>query len=360
MAMFLQALAATCGLATNRDLAQACRDSYPLPLVRVLWIVIELAIVATDLAEVIGAAVAMKLLFGLPEVYGVFVTSLDVFIFLFISGKKFRVVEGIVGVLVLLITACFAVEVALSKPQATPLFWGFVPSSEIFVNKKELLIGIGIIGATVMPHNLFLHSSIVLTRNTRRTKAAIADAIRYSIFDSTVHLSVAWFVNCAILMMAAAVFHRRGYTDIATLEDASGLLSPLLGNKAASVLFGVALLASGQNATLTGTLTGQIVMEGFLKMTLNPTFRRVFTRLLAIIPAVLAAVIGGPNAFNSLLINSQVVLSFALPFAVFPLLHITASKERMRGFQNSTVVNVIAMVIGLLILLMNILLFLPL
>jgi manganese transport protein len=253
IAMFLQYLTIKCGYATNRDLAQACRDSYPIQVVSVLWVICEVAIAATDLAEVIGSAVAMKLLFGLPLIAGVCVTAFDVLLLLLIHGRnRFRIVECLVGVLVSVITICLAVEMGLSKPEAVPLLSGLIPTSSLVTNKEKLFIAAGIIGATVMPHNLFLHSSIVLTRNTKRDDESLKTAIRYSTIDSNVSLLIALFVNASILIVAASAFYVKGYRNVATLEEASSLLNPVLGTKAGSILFGVALLASGQNSTLTG------------------------------------------------------------------------------------------------------------
>jgi manganese transport protein len=260
IAMFLQYLSIKCGIATNRDLAQACRDSYPPKLVAFLWIVMEVAIAATDLAEVIGSAVALKLLFNLPLIAGVCITACDVLLLMLIGqgSNRFRILEAFVGVLVLLITTCFAAEVGLSKPEAVPLLAGFIPDTSLFENSSKLFIAAGIIGATVMPHNIFLHSSIVLTRNTHRDEESMTKAIRYSTIDCNVSLSVAWFVNSAILIVAASAFHAHGYKSVATLEEASSLLDPILGSKAASILFGVALLGSGQNSTLTGRSTSTL------------------------------------------------------------------------------------------------------
>jgi manganese transport protein len=377
IAMFLQYLSIKCGIATNRDLAQACRDSYPPKLVAFLWIVMEVAIAATDLAEVIGSAVALKLLFNLPLIAGVCITACDVLLLMLIGqgSNRFRILEAFVGVLVLLITACFAAEVGLSKPEAIPLLAGFIPDTSLFENSSKLFIAAGIIGATVMPHNIFLHSSIVLTRNTHRDEESMTKAIRYSTIDCNVSLSVAWFVNSAILIVAASAFHAHGYKSVATLEEASSLLNPILGSKAASILFGVALLGSGQNSTLSGrsistlntgvrlicriiifvgTLSGQIVMEGFLNWKIRPVYRRLITRLVAIVPAVIAILVGGDKSTNDLLIISQVVLCFALPFAIFPLVHITSNRSRMGKFANTLFTSFCAYVIGTVLIVLNI------
>ena len=357
IAIFLQALAVRQGLATERDLAQACRDSYPRPVVFVLWMVTEAAIAATDLAEVIGSAVALKLLFGLPLIAGVCITALDVLIILFTHGRNFRILEGMVATLVILITVSFAIQIGLSKPKSQEVIVGFLPSAGIFTDQNQLLIAIGIIGATVMPHNLFLHSSLVLTRNiSRNDPEAVKEAMKYFIFDSTFCLFCALFVNAAILIVAAATFHVNGLNDVATLEEAHELLTPILWS-GASVLFAVALLAAGQNSTLTGTLAGQIVMEGFMTWKIRPVFRRLFTRLLAIVPAVVVIAVGGDESANNLLIISQVILSVALPFAIFPLVHITADKSKMGVHVNSTFTTVVAYLIFVVILGLDLYLF---
>ena len=357
MAMFLQTLSAKCGLATRRDLPQVCRDSYPDWLRIPLWIIAEIAIMATDLAEVIGSAVALKLLFGLPIIAGVLITAADVLILLAV-GHKMRVIEAIVGTLVLLITVCFAVQVGVSNPLAIPLLSGFIPTDRLFKDSSMLYIAVGIIGATVMPHNLYLHSSIVLTRHTARDEASITQAIKYCTIDTTLSLCIAWFVNASILIVAATVFHTNGYSEVATLEDAYKLLDPLLGSAVSSKLFGIALLASGQSSTLTGTLTGQIVMEGFMTWKVSPLLRRFVTRIIAIVPAIIATTTGGEHAINDLLILSQILLCFALPFAVFPLCHITSSTPRMGKFVNNLRETILAYSIGFLIVTMNIFIFL--
>lgn len=357
MAMFLQYLSLKAGLATGRDLAQICRDSYPRPVSLFLWVAMEIAIMATDIAEVLGSAVAMKLLFGLPLIAGVCLTACDVIVFLALNGRHFRYLEAGVALLVLLITVAFAVQVGLSRPVAIELLAGFLPSASLATNKKMLFLAVGILGATVMPHNLFLHSSIVLTRTFRRTERSVQAAIHYASIDSTLCLCIAFFVNAAILIVSAAAFHRNGYASVGTLEDAYQLLQPLLHSQAAPILFGLALLAAGQNSTLTGTLTGQIVMEGFTSWTIPAWQRRLLTRLLAIVPAVLATAIGGDNAANDLLLLSQVILGYTLPFAVIPLVHVTASVERMgKACVNSVAVTIVAVGVAALIIAMNIIL----
>jgi manganese transport protein len=356
MAMFLQVLALRVGLATQKDLAQACRDAYPKRVVAVLWIAMEVAICATDIAEVIGSAVALKLLFGLPLVGGVCITAVDVLLILFMNGRNFRWLEALVGLLILVITVSFIVQLCMSRPEPGPLLVGFLPSTQLLTDKKMLFIAVGIIGATVMPHNLFLHSSIILTRNVARDEASVQKAMEFGTIDSTVSLCLALFVNAAILTVSAATFHRNGYTDVATLQDAYELLSPILNSKAAPILFALALLASGQNSTLTGTLSGQIVMEGFMTWKLTPVMRRVVTRLLAILPAVICVAIGGDSSANFLLILSQVILSFALPFAMIPLVHISSSPAKMGVFANSLPTKILAVIITAVILSLNVVL----
>jgi manganese transport protein len=329
MAILLQALAARLGIASGRDLAQACRDHYSRPATLVLWVLCEVAIAACDLAEVIGSAIALNLLFGLPLMWGVCLTSLDVLIVLYMQQFQFRYVEALVVALILGIAGCFATQLWLAKPDLLSVVAGFVPSSEIVRNPDMLYIAIGILGATVMPHNLYLHSSIVQTRNYADTAESKREAVRFSTIDSTVALMFALFLNGAILVVAAATFHASGHESVADISDAYLLLTPLLGTQLASTLFAVALLFSGQNATLTGTLAGQIVMEGFLNIRLRPWLRRLITRLIAIIPALLTVYFYGERGIGALLILSQVVLSLQLPFAVFPLVMFTGDKRKM-------------------------------
>jgi manganese transport protein len=332
MAILLQALAARLGIASGRDLAQACRDHYSRPVTIVLWLLCEIAIAACDLAEVIGAAIALNLLFGLPLIVGVILTSLDVLMVLYLQHHGFRYVEALVVGLILLIAGSFAVELYLAKPAVAPMLAGFVPRPDIVRNREMLYIAIGILGATVMPHNLYLHSSIVQTRKYLDTRESKTEAIRFATIDSSVALMFALFINAAILVMAAAVFHGSGHEAVADIGDAYQLLSPLLGTKLASVLFAVALLCSGQNATLTGTLAGQIVMEGFLNLRIRPWLRRLMTRLIAIIPAVVVVAVSGERGAGGLLIVSQVVLSLQLTFAVVPLVMFTSDREKMGPF----------------------------
>jgi manganese transport protein len=349
MAILLQALAARLGIASGRDLAQACRDSYSRPTTIVLWVLCEIAIAACDLAEVIGAAIALNLLFGLPLTWGVSLTALDVLIVLFLQHRGFRYVEALVVGLILAIAGSFAIELWLARPDIANLAWGFVPRTEILKNPAMLYIAIGILGATVMPHNLYLHSSIVQTRKYLDTLEGKREAIRFASIDSAVALMSALFINVAILVMAAATFHGSGHQDVADISDAYQLLSPLLGTTGASVLFAVALLCSGQNATLTGTLAGQIVMEGFINLRLRPWLRRLITRLIAIIPAIIVVVLYGDRGTGPLLILSQVVLSLQLPFAVFPLVMFTSDPAKMGAFANPGWVKALAWVVAFVI-----------
>ena len=332
MAIVLQALSARLGIASGRDLAQACRDAYSRPTTIALWLLCEVAIAACDLAEVLGAAIALNLLFGLPLIAGVCLTSLDVIVVLSLQHRGFRYVEGLVVLLILGIAGCFAVEVWLVHPDMAAVAKGFVPSTELVRNPEMLYIAIAILGATVMPHNLYLHSSIVQTRKYSDSDDSRKEAIRFATIDSTIALMSALFINAAILIVAAGTFHGTQYESVAEIGDAYKMLSPLLGTSAASVLFAIALLLSGQNATLTGTLAGQIVMEGFLSIRLRPWLRRLITRLIAIIPAIIVLLIYGDRGTGPLLLLSQVVLSLQLPFAVFPLIAFTGNRAKMGRF----------------------------
>jgi len=336
MAILLQSLAIKLGVATEQDLAQACRNEYSRPVAIGLWIVAEIAIAACDLAEVIGSAIALQLLFHIPLMLGVIITSVDVLIVLFLQNRGFRYLEALVIVLIGTIAALFGVEILLSRPEWSSILVNlFVPKGQLLTNPEMLYIGIGILGATVMPHNLYLHSSIVQTRNYPRTTAGKREAIRFANWDSAAALTMALFVNAAILVVAAAVFHRSGHFEVAEIEDAYKLLSPLLGVGGASAIFAIALLASGQNSTLTGTLAGQVVMEGFLHIRLPNWQRRLITRSLAIIPTIIVVAIYGEHGTAKLLIFSQVVLSMQLSFAVFPLVAFTSSRGKMGAFVNA-------------------------
>jgi manganese transport protein len=353
MAMFLQALSAKLGIATGRDLAQACREHYSRRTGIFLWVICEIAIAACDLAEVLGSAVALKLLFGLPLLAGVLITAFDVLIVLALQGRGFRLVEAFVVTLIASIAACFAYEIFFAHPLWREAAIGFIPRAEILRNREMLYIAIGILGATVMPHNLYLHSSIVQTRAFGISNRDRREAVRYAIFDSTLALGFALFINAAILVLGAAAFHTRGLHNVAEIADAYKLLSPVLGASLASTLFACALLASGQNSTLTGTLAGQIVMEGFLNLRLKPWLRRLITRSIAIIPAALVIGFAGENKVTSLLILSQVILSFQLPFAVIPLIQFTGNREKMGEFVNSRFTTIVAWGVAAAILFFN-------
>src|SRR3989475_80429 len=329
MAILLQALSARLGIASGRDLAQACRDSYSRPTTVILWMLCEVAIAACDLAEVIGAAIALNLLFGLPLIWGVCLTAMDVLIVLFLQHKGFRYVEALVVALILLIAGSFAVELWLARPDYAAVAIGFIPRTEVVTNPSMLFAAIGILGATVMPHNLYLHSSIVQTRKYQQTAGGKREAIKFATIDSTFALMFALFINGAILVLAAAAFHGSGHADVAAIQDAYHLLDGVLGVTFAGILFAVALLASGQNSTLTGTLAGQIVMEGFLNIRLRPWLRRLITRAIAIVPAVVVIGLYGEAKSTQLIVASQVCLSMQLGFACWPLMRFTGDKAKM-------------------------------
>jgi len=332
MAILLQALAARLGIVTGRDLAQACRDSYPRPVSFALWLVCEAAIIACDLAEVIGTAIALQLLFGIPLIAGALITALDAFLLLLLMNKGFRFLEAFIIALLIVIALCFGVQVAAAAPPVAAMLGGFIPSREIVANPAMLYVAIGIIGATVMPHNLYLHSSIVQTRAFERTYAGRRQAIRWATADSTIALMLALFVNAAILVVAATAFHSSGHSEVAEIGDAYRLLSPLLGLGIASILFAVALLASGLNSTVTATLAGQIMMEGFLQLRIPSWARRLITRGLAIIPVVVVTALYGESGTAELLVFSQVILSMQLPFAVIPLVLFVSNRRKMGRF----------------------------
>jgi manganese transport protein len=353
MAILLQALAARLGIVTRRDLAQACRDYYSRPVAVVLWLLCEIAIAACDLAEVLGSAIALNLLFGIPLLWGVCITAADVLVILLLQHRGFRLVEALVGALIFTIGVCFAIEIFWAQPDWGGIARGFLPTGQIFRDSDMLYIAIGILGATVMPHNLYLHSSIVQTRAIRRTREGLREAIHYNFVDSTVALSFAFFINAAILVMAAAVFYRAGRTEVAEIQDAYKTLAPLLGTTTASVLFAVALLCSGQNSTLTGTLAGQIVMEGFMDIRLKPWLRRLITRLIAIVPAVIVTALYGEHGDAQLLVLSQVILSLQLSFAVFPLVAFTSDPRKMGEFRNPRWLRIAAWTVAIVIAALN-------
>ncbi len=353
MAILLQALAARLGIATGRDLAQACRDAYPRPVGYVLWFACELAIVACDLAEVIGTAIALKLLFGLPLIAGALITALDAFLVLMLMNRGFRFLEAFIVTLLIVIATCFLAQILLAAPPVAAVLGGFLPSHEIVSNPAMLYIAIGILGATVMPHNLYLHSSIVQTREIEPSEQGRRRAIFWATADSTIALMLALFINAAILIVAAAVFHAHG-KDVESIEQAYALLSPILGVGIASVLFAVALLASGLNSTVTATLAGQIVMEGFLHIRLPHWARRLITRAIAIVPVVAVTAIYGERGTGQLLILSQVILSMQLPFAVVPLVQFVSDRKKMGSFAISRPVAALAWLIAALILMLNV------
>lgn len=353
-AMILQHLSVKLGIVAERDLAQACKDHFHPTVNFILWILCEIAIAACDLAEVIGSAIALNLLFGLPMTWGVAITSVDVLIILFLQYKGFRYLESIVIGMICVILTCFGFEIIRSNPEVLPVLKGLIPAKEIVLNPSMLYIAIGILGATVMPHNLYLHSSIVQTRNYPRTNEGKKMAIKYATIDSTASLLIAFFINAAILIVAAAVFHTTGNQDVADIFDAHKLLAPLLGTTLASTLFAVALLASGQNSTLTGTMAGQIVMEGFLNIRLKPWLRRLITRAIAIVPAMIVTVLYGDSGTSKLLVLSQVILSMQLSFAVVPLVMFTNSKIKMNEFVNSNLLKIVVWIITGIIVTLNI------
>jgi manganese transport protein len=349
MAILLQSLALKLGIATGRDLAQACRDHYSRPVSFVLWVLCEIAIAACDLAEVIGSAIALNLLFGIPLLWGVCLTALDVLLILLLQNKGFRWLEAFVIALIATIGICFAVELVMAQPAMAEVARGLVPTTQIVTNPAMLFIAIGILGATVMPHNLYLHSSIVQTRNVLPDERAKREAIKFATLDSTVALLFAFFINAAILILAASAFHGSGHQEVADIGDAYHLLTPLLGTTMASTLFAVALLASGQNSTITGTLAGQIVMEGFLNIRLPAWLRRLITRLIAIIPAVIVTALYGEKGAGGLLILSQVILSLQLSFAVIPLVYFTGQRSKMGRFANSPALAATAWIVAVAI-----------
>ena len=332
MAMLLQALSARLGIAAGLDLAQACRAHYPRPVAIGLWVLCEIAIIACDLAEVLGTAIALQLLFRLPLLWGVIVTSLDVFLILALQRFGFRKIEAVIVALLLVIAGCFLFELVIAGPDWRAAAAGLVPSTEVVTNPKALYLAIGILGATVMPHNLYLHSSLVQTRAVAADDVAKARAIGLATLDSSLALFFAFFINAAILVLAAATFHRAGRTDVADIAQAHELLAPMLGVGVAGTVFAVALLASGQNSTVTGTLAGQIVMEGFLDLKLPVWLRRLVTRLLAVVPAAIVVGLAGDRGATGLLVLSQVILSLQLPFAVVPLVAFTSRPAVMGAF----------------------------
>ncbi len=354
MAILLQHLCIKLGVATGRDLAQACRDHYSTLTVWSLWILCEIAIAACDLAEVIGSAIGLQLLFGIPLFWGCLITATDVLAVLYLQNKGFRYIEALVITLIATIGGCFTAELIFSKPELTKVLSGFVPSGQIVTNQGMLYVAMGILGATVMPHNLYLHSSIVQTRKFEQTPAGRGEAIKFATIDSTFALMFALFINAAILILSAAAFHWSGHQDVAEIQEAYQLLSPLLGVGVASIFFAVALLASGQNSTLTGTLAGQIVMEGFLNIRITPWLRRLITRLIAIVPALLVIGFFGESKTTELLVASQVVLSMQLGFAVWPLMRFTSEKAKMGEFANGLWIKILGWAVAGIIIVLNV------
>jgi manganese transport protein len=354
MAIILQALCARLAVATGRDLAQACRDAYPRPVAYVLWFLAEIAIVATDLAEVIGTAIGLKLLFGIPLALGVVITAIDVFLILYLQNKGFRWIEAFVITLLGVIAVCFLLQIVLARPDWAGVFAGFIPTTQIVTDPGMLYIALGIIGATVMPHNLYLHSGIVQTRAYGESLPERREAIRYATIDSTLALCFALTINASILILAAAAFHASGNTEVQELDKAHALLSPLLGSAIAPTLFGVALLCCGLNSTVTATMAGQIVMEGFLTIRLPSWLRRLITRSVAIVPAVAVTVLYGESGTGKLLILSQVILSLQLPFAVIPLVYFTAQKKKLGALVAPRWLTAIAAAVAAIIVVLNV------
>lgn len=354
MAIILQALASRLAIGSGRDLAQACRDAYPSWMAWPLWILAELAIIATDLAEVIGTAIGLNLLFGIPLEIGVLITALDVFLILWLQTRGFRKIEGFIIVGIAVIAACFAIQIAMADPVWSEVIKGFAPTTDIVTNPDMLYLALGILGATVMPHNLYLHSGIVQTRAYGETLPEKREALKFATIDSTVALMFALTINAAILILAAATFHRNGMGDVAELGRAHELLEPLLGASIAPSLFAIALLACGLNSTVTATMAGQIVMEGFIRIRMSAVARRLFTRSIAIFPAIVVTILYGEGQTAKLLILSQVILSMQLPFAVVPLVHITASRRHMGDLTAPRWLTAIACLIAAVIIILNV------
>lgn len=354
MAILLQALCARIGIATGRDLAQLCRERFPKPVAYPLWFLAEVAICATDLAELIGTAIALELLFGIPLLYGVMLTALDAFLILWLQHKGMRWLEALIFGLIVLIFGCFAVQIAMAHPVWGEVLRGYIPAASIVTNETQLYIALGILGATVMPHNLYLHTALVQSRDIGPTIKEKREAVRFASIDSTVALTLALFINSAILITAAATFHTSGNTEVAEIGDAYRLMAPLLGSGLAAMLFAIALLLCGLNATVTATLAGQVVMEGFLRFRLPPFFRRLVTRLVAIVPAVLVTWLYGASGTAQLLILSQVILSLQLPFAIIPLMIFASDKRRLGALAAPLWQLLLGWAIGALIVVLNV------
>ena len=354
MAILLQSLCARLGIASHRDLAQACRDSYSKPVSFVLWLLAEAAICATDLAEVIGTAIGLYLLFGIPMEIGVLITAFDVFIVLAFQRLGFRWIEAFVITLLIVIFACFGIQIFLAQPEVSAILGGFVPSPEIVTNPAMLYIALGIIGATVMPHNLYLHSSIVQTRAVGNSAPEKHEAIKYATIDSTIALMLALIINASILILAASAFHATGHTDVVELNEAHSLLAPVLGAAIAAPLFAIALLCCGLNSTVTATLAGQIVMEGFINIRIAPWMRRLVTRMIAIVPAIIVTMWYGGEGTAKLLIASQVILSLQLPFAVVPLVMFTMDRKKLGDFVAPLWVSGLATIVAAILIVLNV------
>jgi manganese transport protein len=351
MALLLQSLSARLGIVTQRDLAQASRETYSPFVNYILYFLAEIAIAACDLAEVLGMAIGINLLFDIPLIQGVIITVLDTFLLLFLINKGIRKMEAFVIVLVLIIGISFLIEMFLAQPEVSKVVYGLIPSMP---NSAALYIAIGIIGATVMPHNLYLHSSLVQTRKFERTNKGIKQALKYNFIDSTIALNLAFFVNAAILILAAATFYKNGMYEVAEIQDAHRFLEPILGSKYAPILFAVALIAAGQSSTITGTLAGQIVMEGYLNLRIQPWVRRILTRLIAIVPAVIVITVFGEAITGKLLIFSQVILSLQLGFAIIPLIHFVSDKSKMKGFHISRKTEIVSWIVAIIIVSLNV------
>lgn len=355
-AIILQYLSIKLGVVTEMDLAQACRNNYSYITNIFLWILCEISIIACDLAEIIGSALALNLLFNIPITLGVVATALDIFIITFFQNKNFRYIELIVGILIFIIFLCFSIVIFFSKPNIISIIKGLIPDYKIFFNYNALYISTGILGATIMPHNLYLHSSIIQTRNYSRNISGKKMAIKYGTIDSTLSLFLAFFINCAILIIASQVFNKTGHTEVDNIKDAYKLLSPIMESSIASLLFAIALLAAGQNSTITATFAGQIIMEGFINIKIKPYLRRIFTRIISIIPAVIVAILYGENGTSQLLLFSQIIISIQLSFAVIPLISITSNYKKMGNFVNGIYLKYISWIISTTIIIVNIML----
>lgn len=353
MAIILQSLCARLAIASGRDLAQACRDAFPKPVAWVLWLFAEIAIIATDIAEVVGTAIGLNLLFGIPLEIGVVITALDVFLILYLQKLGFRWIEAFIIALLGVIAVCFAVQIAMADPEWGAVIKGFAPTTEIVTNPAMLYLALGIIGATVMPHNLYLHSGIVQTRAYGRSDPEKREALKFATIDSTVALMFALLVNASILILAAATFNKTGNAQVAELGDAHSMLAPLLGSMLAPKLFAIALLCCGLNSTVTATLAGQIVMEGFLRIKLPPWARRLITRMFAIVPAAAVTILYGESGTGTLLILSQVILAFQLPFAIVPLVMFTRDRKKMGALVAPVWLTVVSAVIAAIIIALN-------